>query len=265
MKIEKIEQLLKKYFEGETSLEEEEQLRIFFRREKIPGHLQSYTDQFRYLEIVGEEQTEADPFAKISPFEVYTQKFQRRSGALMGMSNSIRWTLRIAAGTILALIGFSAGLLMNQQNGTSNRELSALKQEIQQMKTALMYGPYQQASASERISVVNMSTRLPASKQLDEEITEILTYTMNSDKNVNVRLAAAEALFRFRDETGVRKALTHSLTRQTDPLMQITLINMLVRIKEKGAINEMQKMLMNSETPEIVRQRLQEGIAELKT
>lgn len=49
----KIKTLLNNYFEGETSLAEEEQLRQYFKREDIPNELRKYQSLFAYF---GKEQ-----------------------------------------------------------------------------------------------------------------------------------------------------------------------------------------------------------------
>lgn len=267
MNTERIEQLLEKYFGGETSLEEEKELHEFFQQNEIPNHLKSYADQFSYMNALGKPKTDIDPFAKIenSPFEGRQSRSSNRDRGVSTQSSFITWTLRAAAAIILVLTGLTAGLLMNQQQDATDEQLAALQEEISQMKSALMYGSVQQASASERISAVYTTSRLQESNpQLDEEITDILIYTMNNDQNVNVRLAAAEALFKFRNEPRIGKALTNSLSQQNDPLMQITLIDMLVEMKQKSAINEMQKMLLRAETQDVVKERLENSIAELK-
>lgn len=265
MNTEKIEQLLEKYFEGETSLEEEKLLRNHFQNEEVPEHLQSYRDQFGYASELSraEPREDLDLFAKIDSESPASGETSVWGGQL---NTRLAWTLRIAAGLILLLAGFSAGLIVDRQQDTTNRQVAALQQEIQQMKSALVYGSDDRLTASERISAVNISNRVPESSVgLDSEITEILIYTMNNDQNINVREAAAEALFRFRKEPRIRKALVNSLSKQRDPLMQMTLINMLVELKETSAINEMQKLLMDSDTREVVKTRLEVGIAELKT
>ena len=43
-----IEQLLERYWQCETSLEEEAQLRTFFTEEDVPEHLSRYSDLFVY-------------------------------------------------------------------------------------------------------------------------------------------------------------------------------------------------------------------------
>lgn len=48
-----IEKILEKYFEGETSLAEERQLREFFRQEDIPAHLVELREQFELYEKEG--------------------------------------------------------------------------------------------------------------------------------------------------------------------------------------------------------------------
>ena len=45
----KIDELLDKYFEGETSCEEERELRRFFTEKEVPEHLQTYRPLFAYL------------------------------------------------------------------------------------------------------------------------------------------------------------------------------------------------------------------------
>lgn len=50
MSSQEIEKLLQKYFEGESSLSDEKELREFFQRKEIPSHLKSLTSQFRYFE-----------------------------------------------------------------------------------------------------------------------------------------------------------------------------------------------------------------------
>ncbi|MFP3325692.1 hypothetical protein R0K05_21790, partial [Planococcus sp. SIMBA_160] len=80
---------------------------------------------------------------------------------------------------------------------------------------------------------------------------------------VNVRQAAAEALFKFRDDPAIQKVLVNGLSQQEAPMMQITLIDMLVTIKAKGAVNEMNRLLMNTETRAAVNQRFRARIAHL--
>ena len=276
MNIEKIEQLLENYLEGKTSLEEEQTLRDYFQNEEVAEHLKSYKAQFDY----SAEQREIEPdesfdaFAKIdfkdttkSPFEGGKESDLSDSRGMTFMGNSpksVLWSLRIAAGIIFLLLGFSAGLLVNNSD-VSGQQVAALQEEINQMKGALVYGSYGATSASQRISAVNLSSSIPEDSQmLDSEITDILVYTLNNDENVNVREAAANALFRFSDQSRVRQALVNSLSKQDDPVMQMALINMLVEIKEKSAIKEMQRLLIDSDTREVVKTRLEVGIAELK-
>jgi len=50
MNIREIEQLLEKFYEGETTLEEEELLRNFFLGSEVPGHLKEHRALFGYYE-----------------------------------------------------------------------------------------------------------------------------------------------------------------------------------------------------------------------
>jgi len=267
MNIERIELLLDKYFEGRTSREEERTLRRFFSSEEVPERLESYRDQFTDPGHVKEAVTgDFDALARIDFPESASEAGSAVSliGELRNR-RSLQWTLRIAAGFILLLIGFSAGLMVRYSLPSSEKELATLKREVNEIKSALIYSTTQQASASERLSAVQLSSRLQAGREGIDEVTDILVYTMNNDESVNVRMAAAEALYRFNKEPRVRHALVKALARQEDPMMQITLIDIMVEIKAKSALDEMQKLLMNDQTQEIVKTRLREGIAELRT
>lgn len=262
----KIKGLVEKFYEGQTSLEEERLLRRYFRQEQIPDELKSEAEYFRYAGLVQRESAPSgfDPFSKL---DARTDGQKVTQTPFPGEGRKWVWSLRAAAGFILLIIGFAAGQIISDEGGASGEQLAALRQDVEQMKEALMYGTqYSQASAGERLSAVKMTGSFATENNgLDRQITDILVYTMNNDKNVNVRMAAAEALFRFREEPQVRKALVNALGQQEDPQMQLTIIDMLVRIKARGALNEMNKLLMDSDTREIVRERLRTGIAELKT
>ena len=60
-----IEQLLERYWNCETSPEEEQTLRSFFRRKEIPAHLLRYKHVFAYLEAEKEVELGDDFDAKI--------------------------------------------------------------------------------------------------------------------------------------------------------------------------------------------------------
>ncbi len=128
------------------------------------------------------------------------------------------------------------------------------------MKKVLAFDAMEQTSASDRIQAVNQSYDLD---QADHEITQLLVNTLNFDANVNVRLAACQALLHFEREEGVREALIQSLRIQKDPNVQLTLIDALVAIKEKRATTEMQSLARNQQVLEVVRLKAEEGIGVL--
>ena len=51
MELAKVEALLERYFDAETSLTEEQQLRLYFSEGNIPPHLQAYKALFDELDM----------------------------------------------------------------------------------------------------------------------------------------------------------------------------------------------------------------------
>jgi HEAT repeat protein len=95
---------------------------------------------------------------------------------------------------------------------------------------------------------------------VDDEILKALIQTLNTDPNMNVRLVALEGLTKFYEEPIVKKALVESLAKQTDPTIQIALIQVLVQMKEKSAIKPFEQIIENNESLPAVKDEAQMGI-----
>lgn len=250
-----IELLLERYYKGETTIEEEKELKRFFQNEDVPEHLKSHAVQFGYFVEARNEFPSllfsSGLAAKLDPPK---QGPVRQFGS---------WLIRIAAGFTLLVVGFTGGWMFQARNGEENENLFANSKDVASetaIKNALTFEKMNATSASERIYAVNQSYEL---SDVDKDITQLLINALNFDPNINVRLAACQALQHFANEQNVSDALVQSLAIQTDPNIQISLIEVLVSMKEKRAVVPFQQMVRNQEVMEVVRLKAEEGVNEL--
>lgn len=116
-------------------------------------------------------------------------------------------------------------------------------------------------SASERLDA---ATRLNALPSISTDIIDALVNTMNHDPSTNVRLAALDALSKFRKEKYVRKQLIASLGKQKDPMVQISLIDLLTKMREKAILAELDKLVNDNTTIDAVKENAYSGIFTLR-
>ena len=253
MKPDKIKALLEKYYAGESSLEEEDLLRIeLISSDEIPGDLKADAELFTMMNALAEESTDQEldfenKHSKIVPIE------QRKT------LNSFSWTARIAAGFSLLVVGVLAGWMIGNQD-TGNSDVTALRQDMNEMKQLIALSQLRKESPSERIMATYEIKKLDSAS---DEILDALIYTFNNDDNVNVKNAAADALFKFGNHDKVRKAYINGLSTQTDPVLQIKLIDMLVGLNEKRAMPKFQEMMQGESHMKVVKQKAAQGIGKL--
>ncbi|MCG8318597.1 MAG: HEAT repeat domain-containing protein [Cytophagales bacterium] len=166
--------------------------------------------------------------------------------------------LGIAASVVLVLIGTLIGMFVIKSG--QDGQISSLKKELDATKAMVINSLEGQSSPSQRIAGVNASFKL---KEADDEIITVLINTMKNDNNINVRLAAIEALYQFSSEERVKDAFVHALARQKEPVIQLTLINILVNLKENRAIDHMQKIIEDKQTIKSVKDEAQLGVYKL--
>lgn len=159
--------------------------------------------------------------------------------------------MHVAAAVVILVLGFSLGRMGNSAPDNSE-ELAGLKEEIQFLREATLTSSLQRHSASDRIMAVN---RIDENKDANEKLIAVLVSTLNSDESPNVRYAAMQALANYMTLDEVRYELVKSLESQTDPLIQISLIALLVDAGEKSARGPMKQLIENEETsPEVKEQ-----------
>jgi hypothetical protein len=166
---------------------------------------------------------------------------------------------RAAAAVILVMLGIGIGYWINK-NVQQHSELEALRKEMQATKHMMMAMLDNRQSASQRVLGATAAYRM---EKPDDQIVRALVRAMNEDPNTNVRLAALEALGKFYQQEQVRKSLIASLAIQKDPVVQIALIQLLVRIKEKGVIKDLEKIVDDVQTMKAVKDEAYSGIMKL--
>lgn len=159
--------------------------------------------------------------------------------------------LQAAAALIILAGGFVAGGIY-ERTRSNGEEIFAIKSEMHDMRLLLTTALLSQESAVERLRGVSMSGSVA---EADDRLLSALLKTLNTDPDVNVRLAASDALRRYSDREWVRKELVESLTRQTSPLVQVYLIDTFVEMRDREALPAIESLIADEYSIEPVKER----------
>ncbi len=176
-----------------------------------------------------------------------------------GLATSRKWhAWQIAAGIALLIAGFGAGYVAHREPASQMKEL---REEVASMRQLVALSLLQQQSASDRLRGVTWAYQAQPS---DSEVLSALVSAINHDSNVNVRLAAVDALHTFADSPVTRRAAVQALPMQDTPLVQVALIDLIVDIKDRQAATDLRKLVADASVNDGVKQRAQWALEKLQ-
>ncbi|UJH89842.1 HEAT repeat domain-containing protein [Antarcticibacterium sp. 1MA-6-2] len=248
MKPEHIKHLIPEY--QESLLEEDQILEVKKHLEQC-AECRNELEQFLELErqFLNEKEVEPSPNIKAS----FSAMLEREKAEIQEKRTSFPYKeiLKIAAAIVVLFISFEAGRLMEQKS--SNEPVVVLEDSGESEQRIAMLSLITNESASKRIQGVNYFEDF---EDLDEDILKVLINKMLYDENKNVRLAAVEALAKFSTSEEVKDNLITALKTENDPVIQISLIQVLVKIQEKQAVEPMKNLLQKEETEPFVKDQI---------
>jgi hypothetical protein len=162
---------------------------------------------------------------------------------------------RLAFASVLLIAGFGGGYLL--QRPADNAQVQQLTQEVVNLKEMVMLSLLEKESTTDRLRAVSLTSGM---NQVSQKVTGALFKTLNEDDNVNVRLAALEALKAYVRDGRVREELVRSISKQDSPMVQVELAELMVTIQEKKSVKALQRILEDARTPKEVKNKIQESI-----
>lgn len=174
---------------------------------------------------------------------------------LVQRSSWLRIVMGNGASALAACILFAAGLLIGarvlaDRDGAARdavvaRELAQVRSEMAAMNQAVTWTLLQQQSASERLQTVLAFEASPAGAPALQELLGVLAF----DSSTTVRRSAVEALYRYAGDATVRRAIAHALPRETSPVVQLAMIDLLASTRDPAAASAL-ATFARSETPD---------------
>jgi len=253
MEKEKLESLLIDLIDGRLDSQSKKEVETILAADPEARVL---LEQLRQVTDAMDKSSDVEPRRGMKDSFLRMLEEERRSvafGAPRGKQVSFQPAFfRMAAAIALVMSGVAVGYWVNK-----NQNVAEENAMLKQVMLSMMVNPQ---SASKRMEGVNVALTI---ERADDEVVAALVKTMNEDLNTNVRLAALEALSRFQHEPPVRAALIKSLSTQQDPVVQIALIQLLVKMKETGVVNELERIINDSTTITPVKDEAHTGIVRL--
>lgn len=142
------------------------------------------------------------------------------------------WMRHPAFQVAFALLILVSGIVIGNFTARSEGQVAQLRNEVNNMKQLVTLSLLQQQNAGDRLRGVSWAYRV---EQSDSEVLAALLTTVNHDPNVNVRLAAVDAMRNFSDSPVGRKGLVQALNKQSSPLVEIAILDQLVEMHERSA------------------------------
>ena len=163
---------------------------------------------------------------------------------------------RLAFASITLILGLVAGYYLNTPQ-SKDAEIATLSDEVRSMKEMMMLSLLEKESVTDRLKAVSLTQEMD---QASQKVTGALLQTLNSDSDVNVRLAALDALRIYSGDSKVRQELIRSIAKQDSPLVQIALAELMAQLQDKSSAKELEKILKNENTPTDVKKKIEESL-----
>jgi hypothetical protein len=164
---------------------------------------------------------------------------------------------KLAFASVTLILGIAVGYYFKPATSTTDGEMTTVTQELKQLREMMMLSLLEKESATERLKAVSLTEEMDAAST---KVTEALIQTLNEDENVNVRLAALEALVPYAQDSKVRQELIRSIARQESPLVQISLAELMAALQVKSSVKELQKIIQSEKTPDDVKKKIKQSI-----
>lgn len=155
------------------------------------------------------------------------------------------WVAALAATLVLGLV---LGTEISRRR--DDRQIDALRREVASLHESVTVALLAGRSPSDRLRGVAYGREVSA---VDERVAGALLEALRSDPNVNVRLAALEALRPLAGRPAERPRLIEALGSQRSPLVQLSLVEVLVDSGDPAAREELEQLLSNPELDPAVR------------
>ena len=212
---------------------------------------------------------EEEKHSAASTLAAAERRARSRRFALLG------WILGPVAACALVALGFVGGRATAPHSSTTvptvaadtetKRELQDLRAKVDRLDAmnqlvAATFQGQQQQPATDRLRVVLTSA---AQENPTERMINELIASLALDSSANVRLRALEALYPHADRDVVRAAVLTSLTREANPLVQVRMIDFLAAARDHEAKSTLEKMLVNEQVDQTVRQAAKNALAQL--
>jgi hypothetical protein len=140
-------------------------------------------------------------------------------------------------------------------------EITEMRGELHDMRQMLTLSLLQQQSATERLRGVSSTADID---QPGNEVVAALLDTLLHDPNVNVRLAAVDALRRFSDRADVRLGTKQAVTDSAaPPMLQVAVIDFMVETHDPQAAGVLRQLADDTKVEESVRGRARWGLERL--
>lgn len=246
--MEKIQEIVAKYNEGLADPAEVRQIEQWLEAGTI-----SLTDLRNLSDLERELNQASDPVPSMNLDARFAAMVAREKELQPVVKKQVSLWPQLAVAASLALVGFLAGYYLQKPSG----DVTQLAQQVSEMKEMMMLTLLEKESASERLRAVSLTNDMA---EVSDKVSKALFQTLNSDPNVNVRLAAIEAMRPYTKNNRVREGLIQSIALQDSPLVQVALADLMVAIQAKQSVTELKKIMEDKRTPKEVREKIKKNI-----
>ncbi len=217
-----------------------------------------------------------EPSARLRPrFYAMLATFQKPTPAAATYSLRALWqwvhalplprpAVRLAYSLGLLSVGALGGYGLHPASppAAEQQQVATLAAQVGDLRQVLLLTLIENPSATERLRAVSYTKELPGPTA---RVVNALLSTLNQDPNVNVRLATLDALAPLAHDPAVRLGLVHALVRQTSPLVQVALADVMAQLQEQRSVPPLRELLRQADLDATVKSKIEQTIQVLST
>lgn len=186
-----------------------------------------------------------------------------------------RWILLPLGACALLAAGFNLGTRFQPASGPTpepnavanaelKRELHELRSKIDRIESMnqLVAAVFQQQSRSANERMNGVLTSAAQANPSEPVINELIT-SLALDPSANVRLRALEALYPHANRETVRAGVLASLSRESNPLVQVQMIDFLAAARDRDAKPTLERLAVSDAIDSNVREAAKRAVAQL--